>query len=111
QPPAERSAASRCWALISMVRKPCLLRRKPQGRKVGSHNRISGEPACVDRFAVIRLRQRTARNLPLVVYHCSERWAKMCEHQVLRSHALCHGAEIGGQALAIIGSWRKSAAQ
>src|SRR5712691_5969473 len=86
-----------------------LLRRKPQGRKIGSDNRISGEPARLDRFAVIRFRQRTARNLPAVVYHCSERWAKMCEHEVLRSHALCHGAEIGGQALAIIGYWWKSA--
>src|SRR5213078_958631 len=110
QPPAERSAASRCWALISMVRKPCLLRRKPQGRKVGSHNRISGETARLDHFAVIGLRQRTARNLPLVVYHCSERWAKMCEHEVLRAHALRHGAEIGGQALAIKGSRRETAA-
>src|SRR2546428_11456480 len=74
---------------------PCSLRRKPQGRKIDSDNRNSGEPARLDRFAVIRFRQRTARNLPAVVYHCSERWAKMCEHEVLRSHALGHGAEIG----------------
>src|SRR5204863_9723176 len=88
-----------CW-IIYWTR---LLRRKPQCRKIGSDNRISGEPARLDSFAVVRFRQRTARNLPAVVYHCSERWAEMCEHEVLRSHALCHGAEIGGQALAIIG--------
>src|SRR5438067_13481335 len=87
-----------------------LLRRKPQGRKVGSHNRISGKATRLDRFAVIRLRQRPARNLPLVMYDCSERWAKMCEHEVLRAHALCHGAQIGGQALAIKGSRRETAA-
>src|SRR5438067_7479038 len=93
-----------------MVGKPCLLRRKPQARKIGPDNRISGETARLDRFAVIRLRQRTARNLPLVVYHCSKRWTKMRKHEVLRSHALCHGAAIGGQALAIKRSRRKTAA-
>src|SRR5258708_9169768 len=46
------------WASIPMATKAnlCLLRRKPQGYKIRSHNRISGEPARLDRFAVIRLR-------------------------------------------------------
>src|SRR5439155_2867897 len=33
-----------------------LLRRKPQGCKISSDNRNSGEPARLDRFAVIRFR-------------------------------------------------------
>jgi hypothetical protein len=34
----------------------CLLHRKPQGRKIRSDNRRSGEPARLDGFAVIRFR-------------------------------------------------------
>ena len=58
KPAVKRSAASSCWAAISMATKAhlCLLCRKPQGRKIGSHDRISGEPARFDRFAVIHLR-------------------------------------------------------
>ena len=33
-----------------------LLHRKPQGRKISSDNRRSGEPARLDGFAVIRFR-------------------------------------------------------
>jgi hypothetical protein len=84
-------------------------RREPQGRKVSSHNRISGEPTRQDRLAVIRFRQRTAWNLIAVVDRCADRWAKMREHEMLRAHALGQGAEIGGQALAIKGQWWKSA--
>src|SRR6266849_7833413 len=82
---------------------PCSLRRKPQGRKIGSDNRNSGEPARLDRFAVIRFRQRTAWNVPLVVSHRSDRRGKMCEHEVLRSYPVCHGAKIGSPALSIKG--------
>src|SRR6266849_6181536 len=49
-----------------------LLRRKPQGRKIGSDNRRSGESARLDCFAVIRFRQRPARNVPTVVSRRSE---------------------------------------
>src|SRR2546425_5155288 len=87
----------------------CLLRGKPQGRKIGSDNRIPGEPARLGCFAVIRFRQRTVWNLQLVVSQRSERRGKMCEHEVLRSHPLCHSAKIGSQALAIKGSRGESA--
>src|SRR5947209_4018646 len=83
---------------------------KPNAREIGPDDDIYGEPARLDRFAIVGLRQGAARNLPGVVDRRAKRWAKMREHEVLRSHALCHGAEIGGQALAIIGWWRKSAA-
>src|SRR5438132_4537427 len=110
-PPSLQEEHVGSWASYATIQTNiCLLRRKPQGRKVGSHDRISGKPTRLDGFAVIRLRQRPARNLPLVVYDCSERWAKMCEHEVLCAHALCQGAEIGCQALAIEGSRRKPAA-
>src|SRR5438132_466693 len=71
-----------------------------------SSRRLFGQTAVRDSVPCAR----SSRNLPLVVYDCSERWAKMCEHEVLRAHALCHGAQIGCQALAIEGSRRKTAA-
>jgi hypothetical protein len=76
-------------------------RWQPQARKIGSRNGLSSEPASLHGFAIIRYRQHSTGNVPTIVPCRSERWSKMCEHEVLRAGALRHGAKITSQALAI----------
>src|SRR5437899_1112336 len=48
-PPALQEERVGSWAsYATILTNICLLRRKLQGRKVGSHNRISGKPTCLD---------------------------------------------------------------
>src|SRR5258706_366660 len=54
-PIAEKPTASASMQATTKA-KTRLLRRKPQGREIGSDDRNSGEPARLDRFAVIGFR-------------------------------------------------------
>jgi hypothetical protein len=84
------------------------LRREPQACEIGSYNRSPDESACLHRFAIICLGQCSTRNVPAIVPCRSKRRSKMCEHEILRARALCHGTKISCQALPVEALWGKT---
>ena len=77
-------------------------RRKADAREIGSHDNVAGEPTRLDRFAVIRLRQRTAGNLEVTILCGPDGGRQVREHEIFRARSLRHRTEIGGRALTII---------